>query len=417
MAQAGKKPKMDFSGKGLFDRLELTPIINASGTMTSLGASRVNGEAMAAAAAMSQRFVSIDELQSHACGTIARCTGSEAGFITSCTAAGVSLGVAASITGSDLHLMERLPDTTGLASKVVMQAGHSVNYGAPIEQAARLAGAEVVMFGYSTEANVYQLESILGHNPDVVAGLYVVSHHTPQEGLVSLGDFAKAFARRKLPVIVDMAAEYDLRISERLGVDYTVYSSHKFLGGTTGGIVAGKKDLVRSAYLQNHGIGRKMKIGKEGIIGAMAALEAWMERDHDADAARQQEILNLWEKELGQAKGLGLRMVADCTGNPITRLEITVDPGLALLHAWELADRLRQDAPRIHVREQFIENQVILLEPCNLDIDEAKEVARRIIEVLKQAKEKADGRAMGFDEYKRAGHEAMMGWPEGFQKK
>ena len=47
-----------------------------------------------------------------------------------------------------------------------------------------------------------------------------------------------------------------------------LYSAHKFLGGPTAGIVAGRKDLVRAAFLQNHGIGRGMKVGKEGIVGS-----------------------------------------------------------------------------------------------------------------------------------------------------
>lgn len=57
------------------------------------------------------------------------------------------------------------------------------------------------------------------------------------------------------------------------GGDLVLYSSHKFLGGPTGGIVAGRKDLVRAAYMQNNGIGRGMKVGKESIVGAIAALK------------------------------------------------------------------------------------------------------------------------------------------------
>ncbi len=37
---------------------------------------------------------------------------------------------------------------------------------------------------------------------------------------------------------------------------------------------------MRHAFLQNMGIGRGMKVGKESIFGVMAALEAWENRDH-----------------------------------------------------------------------------------------------------------------------------------------
>ena len=56
------------------------------------------------------------------------------------------------------------------------------------------------------------------------------------------------------------------------GADIAIYSGHKFLSGPTSGIVAGRKDLVRAAYLQNRGIARGMKVGKESVAGAMAAL-------------------------------------------------------------------------------------------------------------------------------------------------
>ena len=45
---------------------DLTPVINVSGTMTSIGASRVEPEIAAVADAILQRFVSMDELQAKA---------------------------------------------------------------------------------------------------------------------------------------------------------------------------------------------------------------------------------------------------------------------------------------------------------------------------------------------------------------
>ena len=101
-------------------------------------------------------------------------------------------------------------------------------------------------------------------------------------------------------MIVDAAAEYDLRGFLEQGADLVIYSGHKFLGGPTSGLIAGRKDLVRSAYLQNIGIGRGMKVGKEGIVGVMAALEAWRARDHAAVRARQRESLGLWQERLAR---------------------------------------------------------------------------------------------------------------------
>ena len=95
-------------------------------------------------------------------------------------------------------------------------------------------------------------------------------------------------------MVADLASEYDLQGFLAAGADLVVYSAHKFLGGPTAGIVAGRKDLVRAAFLQNSGIGRGMKVGKEGIAGAIAALEAWERRDHAAIRALETRHLELW---------------------------------------------------------------------------------------------------------------------------
>ena len=53
-----------------------------------------------------------------------------------------------------------------------------------------------------------------------------------------------------MPVIVDLAAEYDVTGYLKDGADITIHSAHKFLGGATAGIVAGRKSMVRAAFLR-----------------------------------------------------------------------------------------------------------------------------------------------------------------------
>src|SRR5262245_19620008 len=128
--------------------------------------------------------------------------------------------------------------------------------------------------------------------------LYVVSHHVVRYGQIPLSTFADICHRRGVPVVVDAASEYDLRGFLKAGADLVVYSGHKFLGGPTSGIVAGRKDLVNAAYLQNYGICRGMKIGKESIVGLIATLEAWERRDHAGVRARGDGHLALWRGRL-----------------------------------------------------------------------------------------------------------------------
>ncbi|MFO1057236.1 MAG: aminotransferase class V-fold PLP-dependent enzyme [Dongiaceae bacterium] len=366
------------------ERYGLRPIINVSGTMTVLGASIVVPEARAAIAAMLGEFVEIDELQRVASRVIARLTGAEAGCLTASAAAGITVAVAAAMTGADLAAIERLPDAAGLRDEVVIQAGHLINYGAPVGQAVRLAGARVVTVGQATEARAYQLAGALG--PRTAAALYVVSHHTVQVGQLPLAEFAAICRERGVPVIVDAASEYDLRGFLAAGGDLALYSAQKFLGGATAGIVAGRRDLVRAAYLQNHGIARGLKVGKEGIVGAIAALEAWERRDHAAVRAREQTHLRLWHDRLAGRPGVTAAIEPDPTGNPLDRLRLRLEPAAARITAWDLADRLAAGHPPVMVRDDEVEQGWFWLDPCNLHEGEAERVAERLVAELDLAR-------------------------------
>ena len=70
-----------------------------------------------------------------------------------------------------------------------------------------------------------------------------------------------------------------------------------------------------------------MKVGKESIAGAMAALEAWAERDHAAVRALRAAIISSsgWSASAG-CPGLAATIVPDPTDNPLDRLVVRVDP-------------------------------------------------------------------------------------------
>src|SRR5579871_3349118 len=359
-------------------RLGVRPVINVSGTMMSLGASIVVPEAVAAVAAILPEFVEIDDLQKKASAAIARLCGTEAGFVTASCSAGISLAVAGAMTGADLAAIERLPDSAGLRNEVVIQLGHMASYGAPVDQAIRLTGAKVVPVGQATFARRYQLEGALTER--TAAAVYVVSHHVVDYGLIPLEEFAAACRARGVPVIVDAASEYDLKGFLARGADIALYSAHKFLGAPTAGIVAGRKDLVRAAFLQNGGIGRGMKVGKEGMVGTIAALEAWERRDHAAIRARETAYLELWLRTLADRPGVSATIEADPTDNPLDRLKVALSPDEAHITAWDFCDSLARGDPPVIVRDHLLEHGFFYMDPCNLHPGEELVVARRLDE-------------------------------------
>jgi D-glucosaminate-6-phosphate ammonia-lyase len=392
------------------NRLGLRPVINVSGTMTSLGASIVVPEAVEAVSAILSEFVELGDLHRRASAVIADLTGAEAGVITASCSAAISLAVAASMTGPDLAAIERLPDTTGLKDEILIQSGHMVSYGAPVEQAIRLTGAKVVPVGQATSASAYQLRGAITEL--TAAAVYVVSHHVVDYAQLPLKIFAAVAHERGVPVIVDAASEYDLTRFLADGADLVLYSGHKFLGGPTSGIVAGPKDLVRNVYLQNRGIGRGMKVGKEGIVGALAALQAWKTRDHEGIRARERKALDCWVETLEARPGVTAVIVPDPTDNPLDRLKVSVDPAEARITAWDLADRLAAGDRPVIVRDHEVEHGYFYLDPCNLHPDEEFTVAVRLEEELDRARKSNEIIATPFEERLLAREAAILKWPD-----
>ena len=392
------------------ERLGLRPIINVSGTMTALGASIGLGSVAKAMAETLPEFVEVDDLQRKASAVIARLTGGEAGLVTASAAAGMTIAIAGAMTGADLARVEQLPDATGMKDEVPILRGHMVYYGAPVEQAIRLTGAKPVPVGGATRAQAYQLEAAL--NERTAAALYVVSHHTVQFGQIPLAEFAAICHARNVPVIADLASEYDLKGFLAAGTDIAIYSAHKFLSGPTAGILAGRKDLVRAAFLQNLGIGRGMKVGKESVVGTIAALEAWEKRDHAGVRAREQRHLDLWIARLKGLAGVRAEIVPDPTDNPLDRVKLTVDPSEARITAWDLADALARGTPPVMVRDHEAEHGFFYLDPCNLHDGEAEVVAERLVAELSRARAGNGPPGRSYGERRRARIAGLLRWPD-----
>lgn len=388
----------------------LRPVINVSGTMTSLGASIVVPEAIAAMSSILPQFVEVNDLQRKASAVIARLTGGEAGFVTASCSAGISLAVAGAITGNNLLAIEKLPDVVPEKNEVLVQMGHVVSYGAPVDQAIRLAGGKVVLVGQATSTHRFHMEHAITEK--TAAAVYVVSHHVVDYGLLNLKEFVEIAHAKGVPVIVDAASEYDLRIFLEQGADVVLYSGHKFLGGPTSGIVAGKKELVRNAFLQNMGIGRGMKVGKESIFGVMAALEAWEKRDHAGIRECETSYLNLWKRTLDGRPGVTALIEPDPTNNPLDRMRVIIDTDEAHITAWDLADALGRGSPPIIVRDHEVEHRYFYLDPCNLQPGQEKIVASRLAEELDKARASNEIIATPIEDRSKRRFEGVLKWPD-----
>jgi len=290
---------------------------------------------------------------------------------------------------------------------VVIQSGHLCHYGAPVDQAIRLTGAKVVPVGQSTQVLDHQLTGAMGER--TAAALFVVSHHVVEYGQIPFDAFVDLCHGAGVPVILDAASEYDLTGFLAAGADLVIYSSHKFLGGPTAGIVAGNEDRVRAAYLQNIGIGRGMKVGKESIFGAIAALDAWAVRDHTAIRQAERETLEIWLAALANRPGIAATIVPDPTDNPLDRLRVDIAASLAGASARAIAGALAEGSPSVIVRDHEVEQGWIQLDPCNQLPGQAQMVAARLADVCEAA---SVGQVPEPDEtaWRNSGIESYLTW-------
>ena len=350
-------------------------LINAAGPVTPLGAGLV-AEPVAQAVAESLRHpADIARLQSEASALIVRAFGSEAGAIVGSTAAGIAMAAAACMTGTDVARIEQLPDTRGMASRVILLRGHDCWFGARVGQMIRLSGAHIEYVGTAAHASLSDLQAALA--PGVAAAFFVASHHVPEEGMVRLADFVKACAGAGVPVVVDAAGTVDLRPYLDAGAALALASAHKNFGAPTAGIVAGKKALVDACLLQDRGIGRAMKVGKEGIAGAIAGLEAWLARPQAAREAEWKARAQRMLESLRGVRGLAVMLETDPPEHRIFRTRVSVDASSGM-SAPQLAEKLRTAMPPVRVWEAGLREGYFALDPRCLSDGEADAVCRAI---------------------------------------
>lgn len=260
------------SGENIYTKIGVRPFINARGTWTYLSGSLELPEVRAAKQEAAKHFVDIFELQHAASKRLSELSGAEAGMVTSGAAGAMASATAACMAGTDPAKIWQLPDTTGMKHEVIMFGGRSA-----FDSAIRLTGAKLVV-----THNYDELQTAINSN---TAMIYTTA----------LGDrLAKAVAIAKaanVPILLDDAAGIppieNLRKYAEMKIDLFCFSGGKGLAGPQcSGILLGRKDLIEAAMANTSpwegAICRPMKVGKEEVMGCLAAVEAWTKLDLNA---------------------------------------------------------------------------------------------------------------------------------------
>ncbi|EED9438131.1 D-glucosaminate-6-phosphate ammonia lyase [Salmonella enterica subsp. enterica] len=354
----------------IYQQLGLKKVINACGKMTILGVSSVAPEVMQATARAASAFVEIDALVEKTGELVSRYTGAEDSYITSCASAGIAIAVAAAITRGDRTRVALMPDSAGMANEVVMLRGHNVDYGAPITSAIRLGGGRVVEVGSSNLSARWQLEesAVTGNT---AALLYVKSHHCVQKGMLSIDDFVQVAQANHLPLIVDAAAEEDLRGWVASGADMVIYSGAKAFNAPTSGFITGKKTWIA----------RAMKIGKENMVGLVYALENYHQGQTTVTAAQLQPVA----EAISAIHGLYADIEQDEAGRAIWRIRVRVNASELGLNAQDVEAQLRGGEIAIYARKYQLHQGVFSLDPRTVAEGEMALIVARLREIAEHA--------------------------------
>ncbi|OED42553.1 hypothetical protein AB833_05955 [Chromatiales bacterium (ex Bugula neritina AB1)] len=362
-------------------RTDKKRLINARGPFSPLGVSRSPATVATAVASSLLDFADVSALQDEANETLKGFSGSEAGTVVHCAAAGITLAVASVMTGSDPIRISALPDTTGFRDRVVLPACHAVNYGHPIEQAIRLSGATPILVGDEKGCPTSRIVEAI-QNTDTSC-LFLVESRLATGTSVDLREAIEAAHEYNIPVVVDGAAQF-FRVREiiNMGADILIVSAQKYLAAPTAGLIFGRSDLVDGVRAQEKGIGRGMKATKECLSGVLEAIRQWDRRDETSWAYSQAEKVSHFNYRLNHLDGVTSINEPDPTNAPFSRSCLKIDAGKSGLTAVEIVSALRNGSPPIWVMDHRVSEQEIILELIPLDQKEVDIVVARIVQLL-----------------------------------
>jgi uncharacterized pyridoxal phosphate-dependent enzyme len=360
--------------------LGVRPIINASGTITTLGGSRMPPEVLAAMMEAAQAFVHLEELHLRAGEALAKRIGVPAAFVSCGAASGMQLSAAACLTGTDPKAIAGLPETDGRPNEFVISRVDPHTY---IHLGIVVVGGKLVSAGDERSVTPAQMVEAIG--PRTAAVVFFLGQQ-PREHLTPVIDGAKAAG---VPVIVDAAAQLPPRrnLTELvdMGVELVAFSGGKGLRGPqASGLVLGTEARVAAVRANSNpqsAIGRGMKVGKEEIMGLVAAVDLFLSAD-------ESEQLAAWARQAGTicaaVEGLpGVRcsvLTQDQPANPsiAPRAYFHLEPGSRMTEERLVQELAAGDPPIIPRRTRL----GVLFDPMTLEPGEEAVVAQRLRDLL-----------------------------------
>ena len=338
--------------RDFFKELGLRTFINAAGTYTSMTGSLMPKEVVEAISYGANEYVNLDDLQDKVGERIAELLECEYATVSSGCFGAMSIGMAGILTGKDPKKVKQLPNTEGMKNEVIMQESHSIGYA----QALTNVGAKVVRV-----KTAKQLEKAI---TDKTCMLWFLNAHTDR-GEIKWEEFIDLGKKHNIPTFIDCAADVppveNLFRFTKMGFDLVAFSGGKGLRGPqSAGLLLGKREYIEAARMhtppRGETIGRGMKVNKEEVLGMLAALELYLEKDHRKE-------WEMWESQI--------QLISD-SANSVVGVETEIHVPPYANHVPSL--RIRWDEKKVKITPNEVRKQLTEGHPSIQTVGDSKSV-------------------------------------------
>ena len=247
-------------------------------------------------------------------------------------------------SGNEQAIVNIPADLTGLKNEVIVQKAHRYEY----DHALRNCGIKFV------EVETLQEYEAAFNERTVMAHFF----NAAEGGQISREDWVRVAHKHGVPCFNDAAADMppisNLWNYTQMGFDLVTFSGGKGIRGPQcTGLLLGRKDLIEAAVKNNspysNTVGRGMKVGKEEIIGLVAAVDWLLSQDEEAMQAEFQKRAERIADHLKGIPTVETKIFLPPVANHVPHLLITYDQNRINITGQKVMEKLRQGKPRIEL--------------------------------------------------------------------
>ena len=226
-----------------YERMGITPLINANETYTNLGGSLMDPRTFQAMQEAGSGFVDYLHLLDVVCERAAKLTNNDAAFITTGAAGGVILSAAACICEMKGEKLDRIPHVEDITKNEILLFDGKFRQQIPYWKLIGLTGAKIIAVEPTAEA----MDKAVNER---TAAVFLFPSTLYEEGIPSCEEIIPVLKSKGVTVVVDAAAQLPPKsnlwyYTKELGADLCIFSGGKHIKGPQStGLIVGRPDTV-----------------------------------------------------------------------------------------------------------------------------------------------------------------------------